>query len=458
MSPDFQLVIDRLESGRLRGFLGIGVEALTSGVLASAAGFTVATLLQRWTGAGPAPAVAAAAAALVTAAVVFALRALLDPPALDRLSERADRVFGLDERVSTALELERGKRSAIGPVGRELLRETASRAAAIDPRRLSPIGLPRWWPVVLVLAGLALAVLLLPHGEEGAGPTPVADAPLAAAERESAAEDLHRIAELIEQDAERTADPYLGAVARTIEDLATRLDEGLERAPTIGEVNRLAELAREAYAQAGPAVRDSQLPDLLESIGEGLAGERQTPAALPEVAPPMQAPKEELGAPPPDAPMGEGAAPGEPGGRPLETADMEGGQRPMADDSYPEPDVATPEREFVLSGQRLVGGAQDANRGAGNMAGVGVQALGENGEVLLDTSALEMTDVALPGEPDPRGRLVKVDVTPTAELSEVGAGTAIRGPWRAAPVGEVARDPVAPPYLDTVARYFGYEP
>ncbi len=460
---DLQPLIRRLELGLRRRLVGYAVEALVWGLLVGAAvvAFGRVVALGGPGFAGPDLSLspwAVLALALTGSVVAFFAILAASRPTLAGIARRADEVLGSNERISTALEVWR-RRPVAEPVSFLLVGEAASLAATLDPRRVSPISAPAGWPYILAgIVGLLSVAAFAP------APAPTAPAllvPAAAeltdAERVELGLDLREIAEIVEAVAARRGDPYLRAVARTVAGLAAAVSEDLDRNEALVRLDELLPQAGEAYSQQGAAL-DGGLQDILDQVRDRLAGrianEDLPPALRPPPADPAAVGANE--APPPPGTPG-AASPHEPiperppGERPAGAASS------VIEEAYPEPDVPSPGREFVLADQTLTGGAQNANRGVGDMAGIGVQPLLGTGETLGELDA-GFAEVQLPGEPDPRGRLIKVDVTPTAERSPVADTAAVRGPWRTMPVGSVERDAVGSHYLAAVARYFGHRP
>ena len=284
---------------------GLEALAIVSGAIGSPSGFAGVTALPLRS------ALALTAAAFGLALTVAAVVAFIVTPDTAALARAAEQELALRERFSTALEVDAGQRSggAPGPVRAALLGDAERCAAAIDPRRIVKLTLPRGvrWAVP-VLAGVAGLLQWLPPdalglvSSHGFGTA----AELVAATRPEAldaatAANLRRIAELLTKDADARSDPYLRSVARTLERLSAEVDRAVpDRRALAQELDRLLLHTQQAYAQGANAGnrqsdRAGALPEaarLLRQARDELNGQRQAAAA----APPEPAAKAEAAA------------------------------------------------------------------------------------------------------------------------------------------------------------------
>src|SRR5262249_11718059 len=149
------------------------------------------------------------AVAFACAFVPATLLAFLRTPDAAVLAREADRVLALQERLSTALEVDHSvpRDTALGAVPSALLADTERHAAMIDPRQIVGLHLPRAvWAVPGLIAAAVLIQLVPPEA------LAVARGSIAGAERDQAgftgqqgaeaAANLRRIAELLDKDAQ----------------------------------------------------------------------------------------------------------------------------------------------------------------------------------------------------------------------------------------------------------------
>lgn len=137
-------------------------------------------------------------------------------PSLLQMARLTDQKLGLHERLSTVLEL---SPDSPHPLHQNLLREAIAIAPQIKPARVVPLTLPqnsRW----LLLAALVAAGLYLWAPAEMTSQTaPAKSGPLVS-------KSLKPLVEKVQQDAERTNDPYLQAEARNLEQLRAQIEQG----------------------------------------------------------------------------------------------------------------------------------------------------------------------------------------------------------------------------------------
>ncbi|MCW5697493.1 MAG: hypothetical protein KIS96_12275 [Bauldia sp.] len=421
-------------------------------------------------------AIGAGAAGFVVAAVaVFATRR----SSFD-LARDADRVFALRERMSTALQVSRGRHGA-SAVGTALLRDAEAEAAAIDPRRLAPLRPDR---VALILAGaiaflaLALVVKAIAYDEPGTAPVATAlPAALSTEDQAEVAQQLMRVAALIADDAEERSDPFLQAIAREVAALGQRIESGavVERSEIVAELDRLANYAGDAYVAAGETIGGAEdLSQLLEAVGLSL--EPQTPRPIEQTAAGADGP-----APPPDdvslppnlpqqpplnAPaLDEMLAEFEAADAASDAARIERGERQLPDgyfggDYYAiaaqqaAEAAARRQAEGALpDGAMLAGAAEEAGAGDSRLAGEGVGAL--DGEITENDPFAMAGELLLQDEIDGEGRRIRVEVPPQqGEPVVLVPGEIVAGDWRPMAESEVSRAGIPPADRDAVARYF----
>src|SRR5229473_1230610 len=167
------------------------------------------------------------AAALACAFALATFLAFFRTPDAAVLARKADRALALQERLSTALEVDKSlpPDAVLGPVPSALLADAERHAAMIDPRQIVRLDLPRAIWAVPGLIAAALLIQLVPPDALA-----VARGSIAGAERDQAgftgqqgaeaAANLRRIAELLGKDAQERSDPYLRTIARTLERLS----------------------------------------------------------------------------------------------------------------------------------------------------------------------------------------------------------------------------------------------
>src|SRR5262249_37315191 len=148
-------------------------------------------------------------------AVLVTVLATPDPGAFARA---LDHRFGLQERLATAIEvaasLTPGERLQ-DPVHLALLADAETRADGIARRELEAFGLPPVAWAVPILAVAALLLQIVPPGPMARTLSPTAadieqDGNLLGSQQAAEmSQNLRRISERLEQDAEQRSDPYL---------------------------------------------------------------------------------------------------------------------------------------------------------------------------------------------------------------------------------------------------------
>ena len=420
---------------------------------------------------------AAFAGALLLAIVL----AFLLTPDIATLARSADRTFALQERLSTALEVDTNLQphAAWGPVPSALLADAERHAATIDPRQIVRLDLPRAiWAVPMLIVAAVLLQLLPPDAFSLA----VSRGPVLGVERDGAgftnqqgaeaAANLRRIAELLDKDAEERSDPYLRTIARTLERLSSEAErQGVDRRVVASALNRLLGHARQAYGQTSNADRGATPRDVVQQLQAALddiAGIRQAGAAAahePDAgAGPGNIAAAEQGqadrpAQPSERKTGGGRTPSEaatPNARPASWDDL----LKNLDDYDPVDPRIEKERAFAEQQRRAraasqsAGAAQDAGQGDGDRAGDGTRPLG-NGGATTSTELVPGAEMLLPDQAANSGRRIRIELAPDVVLSGIAPPTAGSGTeWQRVPEHAIERPAPDAESRKVVGRYF----
>jgi hypothetical protein len=417
------------------------------------------------------------AAALACAFALATFLAFFRTPDAAVLARKADRALALQERLSTALEVDKSLSpdAVLGPVPSALLADAERHAAMIDPRQIVRLDLPRAIWAVPGLIAAALLIQLVPPDALA-----VARGSIAGAERDQAgftgqqgaeaAANLRRIAELLGKDAQERSDPYLRTIARTLERLSADADRpSVDRHTLAGALEQLLAHARRAYGQATDAAGGQASRDMVQQLQTALddiAGNRQArTAAAPEAdrrdgagnvaaaergqtgrpAQPSERKTARVGTPPPTA------APG---------------RQPTLDDLLKDLDDYDPvdprvekERAFADQQRRAraasqsVGAAKDAGQGDGDRAGDGTRPLG-NGAAAA-TELAPGVEMLLPDQAVANGDRIRIELPPEPLRSGVAPPTAgAGGEWQRAREQAIARAAPGPEDRRVIGRYF----
>jgi hypothetical protein len=410
-------------------------------------------------------------------AFVTSLAFLLTPD-IATLARKVDRTLALQERLSTALEVDASSRppAALGPIRAALLIDAERHAAAIDPRQIVRLELPRTiWAVPGLIAAAVLLQLVPPDALAVSRP-PVADAQrdgagLSGQRAADAAANLRRIAELVGRDAEERSDPYLRSIARTLERLSSEAAHpGADRRVLADALDRLLGHARQAYGQTSNADRGATPRDAvrqLQAALDDIAGNRQAEAAAPRQ--------------PDDGARAGNFAQAErgPAGQPVQPSERKvaglqappetvpSGRQPSWDELLKNLDDYDPvdpriekERAFADQQRRAraasqsAGAAQDAGQGEGDRAGDGTRPLG-NGSATLTTELAPGVEMLLPDSAATNGGRIRIELPPEIVPSDVAPPTAGSGTeWHRAREEAIIR--AAPGVEDrkVIGRYF----
>ncbi len=408
--------------------------------------------------------------------------ALLLRPGIAVMARAADRRFGMDECMSTALEVSSAPARWPGVVSQALMHHAGARSEAVDPRRLVPMRLSRIVAGVPILLGAAILLTVAPpppllqDAYNVLRPVAVEPPSLTAAQQAETAANLRVISAILKQDGEARADPAIQAIARALDQLGNEVtrDDGIGGDALAQELGRLLTLARDAYDRAGEQNTSRNLSRLIAGLNElapnrpkgayqdmpfnAGAGEPRDDPDIPDnpfvgllttreyvgiedfadLAPPGTV----LGDPRTDRPLG-GAGPADA----LADEDLTRTYAEVGDEYGPE----GPNAEGPAAGI-MIGGADGA--GEGDYAGIGDQPLfgpaGGPGAAINAEGEMVLQDPGRGG-----GRRIRIDFPPLAEL-QVPDGNApgAAGGWRAIAEGEVTRTDLPVPARDVVSRYF----
>jgi hypothetical protein len=399
-------------------------------------------------------------------------------PSLENFARIADHKLALRERLSTALDVD----ARVPPDARldlvrsALLADVEGRAPDIDPRAIVKLGVPRAVWLLPTLAIIAALLHLVPI-DAFASRNPMADSrennALSKDAAENAIVNLRRIADLLNQDADQRADPYLRTIARALERLETEVEQAsLDRHQLADALDRLLAHSRQAYAQNGKSGRGevgAEAVDLLAAAHDDIAVSPDRPPAphQPDNAGAIAAAAAEQaarGATPPASspPRPRQARPGATVAPPLSNGAPERTDAQKDGDEYGdlETDLRTQkERAFAEQQRRMraavqaVGAAADAGAGEGDRAGNGTRPLGD--DVPTRTDLAPEADMLLPDQAGNNGRRIRIELTPHTELSDVAPPSAGSDRnWRHIGEQPVARSAFDAEGRKAVGRYF----
>jgi len=204
------------------------------------------------------PALVALALSLMAGGIWY----LLYEPKLIQLARRADVIFNLGERLSTALSVKPAAIGADHPLEQALLRDAAAHASRVDPLIIEPV-LNR--TLIALSVGLITSLLFINqlglqslHRDDQSAQTLLAPNLNA----DLRAQNLRSIAEALSADAEKKQNSYLSAIANAIQDLADQ-DDVKAHANRNSDLQELLEHARLAYGDAQPGwLRSPQALDV----------------------------------------------------------------------------------------------------------------------------------------------------------------------------------------------------
>jgi hypothetical protein len=476
---------ERLEASRLRLDLVRALEGVSWSALAAAVAFgglrLVGLVGARWAAVdflSAGVAWAAAGGVLLAGLAATAVRVGRSRTSLLAVARRADRRFGLDERLSTAVEFGMlegadGSRPAPpSPVLSALYRDVAERAVRVTPEALVPFTTPR---ATRYLVAVALAVLAFEIAvpRPGAGPgAPRSTQAEIAEDRAATVDFLLETAALLRREADARSNDYLRVVATALESLALDIVEDRLSGEAMGEA--LARLAAHAELalRSGDVQPGGEAGSTTGAGTDGMAweeGENQVgssgdrdPEAPPSGSGAMaqagsmlsearsalegvrsrlegdSADGERLAGDPSSPSSGEGAMsefdPSQLSGRSAEVTD---GERALANLSLD--GQAPPEGGF---GE---GGSLQEGVGSGILAGT------PDRTALPDASSAR--DFELPSEGGSRRRL-PIEIVPDTRFSSVDEVPLARGNWRPGTEPRVSSDFLGLSHREIASRYF----
>lgn len=483
-------LIDRLEKARGRSralrLANAAIVALASGLAA----FLLLELLRRllpttWLGLLVLPIPGedlgfnAGIAGIVALAVLVgtATIAILRAPGIDRLARRADTHFGLLERISTTIEVERDMRGGRRPaVVNALISDVSTYAQRIDPGDLIALRLSR---VVYVAAALAAAVALIVLVPTPTRPVPMAErtlpsAELGSQERAAVADDIRRVADLVEQEAQSRSDRFMQAVANTLRDLGERVATSptTMRDDVLGELAVLSDYAAMARSEwQGDA--GERIPQLISALSQSVTQPLAQSAGPQGPSSDQPAPGDPTGDPASAPTVPAAGAPAEPFDTLL--ADMEryaametnGAAQPadqpvVASDYFSVAEAQNAER--LASGDnaapafedaQLLGPAADARAGDSLLAGKGTDPIGATPVQPSDIEIAANAEMILRSDDAGAGRRLELQVTPNTsftQITEQGLAASANA-WRHLEEAAVARDLIGLEDREAVSRY-----
>ena len=426
-----------------------------------------------------------AAGAGVVVILITPVFAILRHPDIGFMARAADRRFGMQDCLSTALEVEADPTRSHGVVVHALLQDAGSRSKSVDPQSLVPLRLHRHAVgVPILLAGAALftfapAPPLVQDAYQALLPTTVQQTPSLTQEQAQTAANLRVIAAILKQDGEARADPAIQAIASAVDRLGKEVTTnlGMKGDAYSKELSRLLTLARNAYERVGEAKSPRNLSRLIADLGADAPNRpddeyQDVPIneATGEVwEPPLEdnpfgadrvgllttreyagiddfdnmiAPDTVLGDPRRDRPKGDGPA------HAVAMDERTATNNAPGDDDY---GPAGPDATGATAGEMIGAGG---GFGEGDYAGVGTEALFGPGEGPFNPFAvageLVLENPGLGG-----GRRIRFNLPPPVELRvpEMNIPGAVGG-WRTLAEGEVTRTDLPAPARDIVSRYF----
>jgi hypothetical protein len=416
----------------------------------------------------------------VVAFGVGSLFLCLRTPDLQSFARTADHKLALRERLSTALEVdERAPPDVpVDPIRSALLADAERRAPDVDPRAIVRVGVPRaiW---LLPALGFVAAFLHLVPVDGLASRHPGADSRTNNALSKDAAEEavanLRRIADLLAQDAQQRADPYLRTIARAVERLSAEVEHAnLDRRQLASALDQLLAHSRHAYAQNGNGDRgeaDAKAVDLLAAARDSIAGssldrssaphqpddadatasaaaEQATPSATLSNSSPSRVQRQARPGAAVALPPANGApAPADVQKDGDEYGDLETDPRTQKERAFAE------EQRRIRAAVQAVGAAADAGAGEGDRAGNGTRPLGN--DVPTRTDLASGADMLLPDQTGKDGRRIRIELTPQTALSDVALPAAGGGSsWRHVGEQPVSRSAFDASDRKVVGRYF----
>lgn len=400
--------------------------------------------------------------AWVLASVAAAFAALEFAPGVQKLARIADRQFGLNERMSTALELT--EQRTAGTVAAALMRDAARCESRIQLGALAPLMPGDWRLRWLFVASVALVLASLSQQDRLPNPSAPPGSEAAAPETYNA-EHVETLASRIEQDATERQDPYLKAVAQTLRKIAAEGAQSTSSSSTAQRIEAAIEHAANAYRNETPKWLGGPSGSLREQLRQ-FAARGETPAFAEQPSPQAASPQPQTATASSNqtasgVQSSQRSAATAPGA--AETTMADAAESSFADGDYqPSPEdqarlnrekeIALQQRQSSPGAGQPVGGAQEAGKG-GNMAGEGVQS-GQTGEG--QSLRRQTTDeLALQAGDSSAGRTVRLEILPEVRERSAASDTGgAYGAWIARKETPTTREAVTFDNLDVTRKYF----
>lgn len=390
--------------------------------------------------------------AVILATGVFLL---LCAPDVERVARRADAELGTLERLSSARPMLGDAPRDLGPLGAALLDDAVRHSVGLAKVRVPVPGVLLGVLAALSMAVTSAAVIWGQVPSHSTAETPSAQAN----EREILDtlpdEQVEQLRELIQADAERLNNPYLEAVANSLEQFQ-RDAPSMSAEKRAEKLAGLVDHAASAYGSSRPGwlPRDSANMAALaagldrQAVAAALAANSAAAGSVPlpdewdpNAADPALRSAESL------QDILAGAAGGSVG--PLIMDDL--GQ-PVATPPQSNPFEPRPVDPGKLTAATPAGASLNANEGASATPGLGSQPL--EGEQTQIANIGFDTQMTLSTETPGQGNLIRIEVAPEVSYSEVD-GTAVQpASMEGRPLLPVFQTPVSIATRSIVARYF----
>lgn len=169
-------------------------------------------------------------------------------------ARRADAALGLDERLSTSLEILRRPGERRDVVARALLGDTAARARTVQPGIAEPFLRSGTLAAIsaLIVSVLTFGLLAIPVDGTGRGGTGTQVAASDEHRGGDILDDIRQMAELVSADAALRDDGYLAAVGESLKELAN-LGESMSPEDILERFAELSDHAARGYGDDLPA-------------------------------------------------------------------------------------------------------------------------------------------------------------------------------------------------------------
>ncbi|RMD50981.1 MAG: hypothetical protein D6835_03795, partial [Candidatus Thermofonsia bacterium] len=241
------------------------------------------------------------AAAGLAAAIVWLLA---QRPTLVQQARFADAVFGLKERVSTAVELHNGQLTAPPEIAHRQLQDTLKQVTAVDPSTALPYQLHKQdWLILLLTTILLAAAILLPNPQENTLLKQRAIQQEIEAQKntlQALAEEIEKNPDLTEAQQEQLLEPIQNALQELDQSGVGQEAAVAALSEAEAELRDLAQAAdqtslREALQNAGqPLAENNNAASLGQALQNGNLFDAASAAAqladqLPELSPEEQA-------------------------------------------------------------------------------------------------------------------------------------------------------------------------